>query len=224
MATVTVRLPGTPGTGEPRRVLVKLGSEVLTLPLASPQVRHSELTANWVQTGRPALKPLQGKGPGKLRQMQFEAVFVAGGRPVEGGLRLLMRFGNGESPLTVVYGPLESGLWRLADITVLSEKRQPGTDAIVRAVVQLTFIEYVDDGYTKPASAQPAPRPATPAKSAPAAPKRAAARTHVVKAGETLSAIAARVYGDANRFGEIAKANKIRNPNLIRPGQKLVIP
>ena len=44
--------------------------------------------------------------------------------------------------------------------------------------------------------------------------------TYIVKSGDTLSAIAAR-YGTT--WAKIAADNKIPNPNLIYPGQKLVI-
>jgi nucleoid-associated protein YgaU len=49
---------------------------------------------------------------------------------------------------------------------------------------------------------------------------------YVVKSGDTLSKIAKKLYGDANRWREIFEANKeqIENPNLIRPGWELVIP
>ncbi|MEJ2209222.1 MAG: LysM peptidoglycan-binding domain-containing protein [Anaerolineae bacterium] len=49
---------------------------------------------------------------------------------------------------------------------------------------------------------------------------------YVVKSGDTLSKIAEEVYGDANRWREIFRANKdqIDNPSIIRPGWELVIP
>jgi LysM repeat protein len=49
---------------------------------------------------------------------------------------------------------------------------------------------------------------------------------YTVKSGDTLSSIAEQVYGDANRWREIFKANKdqIDNPSVIRPGWELVIP
>jgi LysM repeat protein len=50
------------------------------------------------------------------------------------------------------------------------------------------------------------------------------ARTHTVVAGDTLSAIALRFYGDANLFPLIAAANGIANPNVITVGQVLTIP
>lgn len=55
---------------------------------------------------------------------------------------------------------------------------------------------------------------------------KAAARTYTVQSGDSLSAIAQSVYGDAGRWPEIFEANKdqISNPNLIHPGQELRIP
>lgn len=49
------------------------------------------------------------------------------------------------------------------------------------------------------------------------------AQVYTVKKGETLFDIAVKVYGDGYRWGEIARANKLRNPNHIEAGQKLVI-
>jgi nucleoid-associated protein YgaU len=55
---------------------------------------------------------------------------------------------------------------------------------------------------------------------------KAATRTYTVESGDSLSAIALSVYGDAGRWPEIFEANKdqLSNPNLIHPGQKLRIP
>jgi LysM repeat protein len=66
------------------------------------------------------------------------------------------------------------------------------------------------------------------AKAAAAAPaaEEAAPRIYVVKPGDTLSGIAKKVYGKAGRWPEIYEANKdrIKDPNLIRPGWELRIP
>ncbi|MGV9412567.1 LysM peptidoglycan-binding domain-containing protein [Nocardia sp. NPDC003693] len=51
-----------------------------------------------------------------------------------------------------------------------------------------------------------------------------AARTHTVAPGETLWAIAEQYYGDGNRYGDIAAASGVDNPDLIHPGQVLTIP
>ena len=49
---------------------------------------------------------------------------------------------------------------------------------------------------------------------------------YVVKAGDTLWAIATEAYGDGNRYPEIFEANKpmLTDPDLIFPGQVLRIP
>jgi nucleoid-associated protein YgaU len=54
----------------------------------------------------------------------------------------------------------------------------------------------------------------------------AAGRTYVVQSGDTLSGIAQAMYGDAGRWPDIFEANrdKIKDPNLIHPGQELRIP
>ncbi len=49
---------------------------------------------------------------------------------------------------------------------------------------------------------------------------------HDVVSGDTLSAIAKKYYGDANKYNTIFEANKpmLSDPNKIYPGQKLRIP
>ncbi|MGA9574528.1 MAG: LysM peptidoglycan-binding domain-containing protein [Lysobacterales bacterium] len=51
-------------------------------------------------------------------------------------------------------------------------------------------------------------------------------RTYTVEAGDTLWAIAAKMYGNGGRYMKIYEANSVtlENPDKIFPGQKLVIP
>jgi LysM repeat protein len=51
-------------------------------------------------------------------------------------------------------------------------------------------------------------------------------RTYTVVAGDSLSKIAKREYGDASKWHRIFEANrdKIQNPDLIHPGQVLNLP
>lgn len=53
-----------------------------------------------------------------------------------------------------------------------------------------------------------------------------AGSTYVVKSGDSLSKIAKQAYGDAKKWKAIHAANaaKIPNPDLIHPGDELVIP
>ena len=51
-------------------------------------------------------------------------------------------------------------------------------------------------------------------------------QTYTVVAGDSLSKIAKRYYGDASKWPRIHEANRdqITNPDLIHPGQQLKIP
>lgn len=53
-----------------------------------------------------------------------------------------------------------------------------------------------------------------------------AGKTYTVVQGDSLSKIAKREYGDASKWRQIYHANKdvIDNPDLIEPGQNLIIP
>ena len=53
------------------------------------------------------------------------------------------------------------------------------------------------------------------------------AKSYTVKSGDSLWAIAKRTYGNGADFTKIYEANKAvigNNPNVIKPGQKLVLP
>jgi nucleoid-associated protein YgaU len=49
---------------------------------------------------------------------------------------------------------------------------------------------------------------------------------HTVKSGESLSKISKNYYGDPMKYNAIFEANRniLKNPDLIHPGQELVIP
>jgi nucleoid-associated protein YgaU len=68
-------------------------------------------------------------------------------------------------------------------------------------------------------SSSTAPAPAAP--DAPPPP-----RTYTVAPGDSLSKIAQHQYGNANLWSKIYEANKdtVKNPDLIHPGQQLIIP
>ena len=72
-------------------------------------------------------------------------------------------------------------------------------------------------------TAQPGPTSASGPGTAGDAP---APRTYTVAAGDSLSKIAKKFYGDANQWKRIFEANRdtVKNPDLIHPGQVLKIP
>ena len=49
-------------------------------------------------------------------------------------------------------------------------------------------------------------------------------RTYTVVAGDTLSAVALRFYGDAQLYGLIATASGVADPDVVDVGQRLIIP
>ena len=53
-----------------------------------------------------------------------------------------------------------------------------------------------------------------------------AGQTYTVKPGDTLSKIAQQFYGEAGQYMKIFEANrdKLKDPNMIHPGQQLTIP
>lgn len=73
----------------------------------------------------------------------------------------------------------------------------------------------------QPAPPAPNPKGAAPAKSGPAA-----ATTHVVKRGESLSTICDTYYGTSRKdlVEALARFNKLKSVNALAEGQKLAIP
>ncbi|MBZ9615289.1 LysM peptidoglycan-binding domain-containing protein [Clostridium estertheticum] len=54
-------------------------------------------------------------------------------------------------------------------------------------------------------------------------PTKDVAKKYTVKAGDTLSAIAKKQYGDSSKYTLIASKNKLKNPNSIKIGQVLIL-
>jgi nucleoid-associated protein YgaU len=49
-------------------------------------------------------------------------------------------------------------------------------------------------------------------------------QAYTIKPGDTLSAVSQLFYGNANKYGEIAKANGISDPNKVGAGTTLQLP
>lgn len=102
-------------------------------------------------------------------------------------------------------------------------------EKVVLAIGNVKGVSKVNDRMTVKPGAKGAP-PATAAARKAAASRRkaaAAAQTmHKVKSGDTLSKLAKRYLGDANRYPEIFKANQpmLTDPDKIMVGQVLRIP
>lgn len=93
----------------------------------------------------------------------------------------------------------------------------------LRAAGSMTVTQYVDDAKLASLSSVQARRNAASRKDGKAGGKL---KTYTVRAGDTLSKIAARkdVYGDASKWKKIASANSIRDPKKLKVGKVLKIP
>lgn len=96
-------------------------------------------------------------------------------------------------------------------------------EQIERLQEKLALREEADGLIDTPSQPEPltAAAPAEPAAVSSPTPEPEAALTHVVRAGESLSLIA-KEHGTTTR--ELAKLNGIKNPALIRQGQRLKLP
>ena len=66
----------------------------------------------------------------------------------------------------------------------------------------------------------------TPTKANTPKPAAQTQRDYTIQSGDSLSKIAREFYGNANDWQKIYQANKdkIKDPNMIYPGQKIIIP
>ncbi|MGK2858688.1 MAG: LysM peptidoglycan-binding domain-containing protein [Thermoanaerobaculia bacterium] len=113
----------------------------------------------------------------------------------------------------------------VADEVVTLKGRAP--DVNVKGQIMAAFNKLVETKNTlnQIALDKPAVAPVA-AATPPAGLGPAGGRVYEVVSGDTLSKIAKTFYGDANKYMKIFEANKdiLKNPDLIKVGQKLKIP
>lgn len=121
--------------------------------------------------------------------------------------------------------------WVIEDFDWDSNPVQSRRGFVVRHAVTVHLLEHVTADAIAQQSAAARTRAAAAATSATAAKKAGSttaqpshAKTYVVKAGDTLSSIAARLLGNYKRWTDIATLNGLRDPNALHVGQKLRLP
>jgi hypothetical protein len=219
---VTRRVPSRPrGGGHPKMVIVSETGRRITVPYAPVEVDHDGEAPVWVELDRSLRHPaLEFAGMGLQRRTFPLNVVRDGHEPVEDLLNELRLVTRRRERVTISsMGVSLGGVWRITDLAYRSRKRQEGTNAIVRADVNLEIRRAADvdlavgpvtGGVSKAAPPSTAEEPKV--------------RRYTVKAGDTLWAIAQRTYGDGAKWNRIADANGIRDPRTLKVGQVLTLP
>lgn len=214
--------PAPPAWAGRRSTTLVSTAGVTTFTVTNPEVTHSNLERNWTQVARPGAAPfLRDAGP-KLRTWQITATLYADLQDVAKDLDTIIHGHAQAAKVVVTYGRLEAAEAVLTRLTVRTIARIQGSNEPRWAELDLELTERPPDlkqvvAAAAPSAAPPAPAPA---KSA-AAPQ---ARTVTVKHGDSLFAIAQRVYGNGSKWPAIAAANGIRNPKTLQVGKVLRIP
>lgn len=199
-------------------ILSESGKFALIVDYAPTEIEYGGLSLDWAQAERSGEKPLLLRKSVPLRTMSFS--FLMADRslqsPQTSKIAQLVALSSTTERVVVRFSPTEQGLWRITDCKVSSEFRTEVTDEVARATVSLTLTQASDPVAAVGPISKPKP---------PAAPK-SVGRTYTVRKGDSLWAIAKKHYGNGATWPRIYDANrtKIKNPNLIFPGQVLTIP
>lgn len=199
------------------------GTLALTAPYGPREIEYDGLAQDWQQADRSGNTPLLLRKGQPLDTMKFVLTFASPNMFAvqTGQFAALKALARTSERVLVRYGPTEAGLWRITSCTITSQQRHPDTNEITQMTASLTMTIASDAATAVGPITPPAP-PAPPARtSLPPAP-----RTYVVVRGDCLWNIAKRFYGSGPLWPRIfdANRNQIKNPNLIYPGQRLVIP
>jgi LysM repeat protein len=200
-------------------LVTESGRVRVEVPLAPREIEYGGLPLDWASAERSGTTPLLLLKGASLRTMQFSFLItdkVDLYAPQTARIAAIQALARSTERVLVRYSGSEQGLWRITDLSLSSELRDPVRNEITRATVSITLTEASD----------PAPAVGPVSKPPPPAPPKPVARTYIVRKGDTLWAIARSFYGNGALYPRIFDANrdKIKNPNLIYPAQVFVIP
>lgn len=227
MAVITVVRPPTeprtqppPPPGRQPKARLAAGGTVLELPFAPQGGDLGGWADEWETLGRPGRKPLVQRNGDGVKTLGHTYVIAHRDYTdhVEGLLDTLRKLAESGDRVTLVnLSPLERGPWRIVDVSVSAELRQPGSNRISRATVSVSYLEAVD--------ADPKLGPVHGGKKKHKGHKGISkARHYTIKKGDTCRKLAARFYGEPGEWRRIAKRNHIKTPNHPQVGRKIVIP
>lgn len=244
--TMSVRravLPTSPRLSRTKAVAMTItaesGGTKLDVPYAPKDVEHTNLINDYVTVPRPALMENVVYSNPMRPKMSFElkihdkkiAATTSSGTSYQRAISVIETLISmaRKGRVRISYGKLESGLWWVVDLKVSSERRDPITDEVTSATVDMSLIRA--DASNATTNTGPTTGGAKTgasdvvSRTTPSVVKKTpASRTYVVKKGDTLWKIADKFYGDGNKWKKIADANKIKDPRKLGVGKKLRIP
>lgn len=136
----------TPAPTARTRMWFKAGTFQCGVPFAPREITYGGQEPDWVEQSRPGRKStLARRGP-KLKTLSF-SLLVAYKNPrqiIATDLANIHRIANAVNPITIVYDKSTVGLWRCTSYSVTSIERNPSTDEMTRATVDLEFTEWVE--------------------------------------------------------------------------------
>ncbi|AZS07904.1 LysM-like peptidoglycan binding protein [Gordonia phage Kabocha] len=150
MATVQIVVPKYDArTGRPKMIIMGSNNDMFEVPWAPREVQHSDLGEDVSEIERAGRVPdIAVKSP-KLRKMSFS--FVLGRslntscEPEIDRIRAIVNTGGW---IQILYGPQESGLWKCTNIAIATVEREPVSNQISRATVDMEFVEVPDSRKT----------------------------------------------------------------------------
>lgn len=198
--------------------------ESLQLPVAPPSFKISKGNNNTTVIITTAGE-LNMIGKGKLAAVTLETFFPAQkyyfcqytGFPAPYDcVKLIEKWRQSGDPIRLIITQTDVNM--AASIESFEYGEQDGTGDVY-FTLELKEYRFVSIPTVTFVAAQPSSR----SYAAAARPTKSSQTVYVVKRGDTLWAIARRYTGSGTNYPSIASKNHIRNPNLIYPGQKLVI-
>lgn len=195
----------------------------LTVPYAPRVIEYDGFAQDWQMADRSGNTPLLLRKGQPLITIKFSLVFASPNlfTVQTGQFAALQALARTSERVLMRYGPNEAGLWRVTACTIASEQRHPDTNEITQMTASITMTQASDAAPAVGPITPPAPPAPPPRGNVPPAP-----RSYVVVRGDCLWNIAKRFYGSGPLWPRIFDANRklIKNPNLIYPGQRFVIP
>lgn len=213
-----------------------VGAVPIDVPYAPLEVDHSDLGGAYNYINRPGLPDATIFDAAKVPKMSFSLLVTDKLTAVATGIQTfapivttaisviqtLSKYSREGTRVRITYGVLESGLWYIDSMSVSSITRDPRSDEITQATVDLSLTRASDitdgvgplTGGVKPATPPPAPAP----------PQQTSSRYYTVVRGDTLWAISIKFYGTGTKWTTIADANGVKDPRLLQIGTVLRIP